>query len=165
MNALALAAWLIAQPLILDGHGNAIARPLKAVDVIVQAANETSLPSFFAAHLDVLAAHESGYHPALAGDCPGLPAGSLLCTRDRGAHACGAWQGLCSALPASATPLDQARLAVRDLKRAIDVCPEHPLFVYAAGHCARTRVAALYESEVAAELARVMPAAELAVQP
>ena len=164
MTAATLTAWLLSQALVHDGHGYPISRPAKAVDVIVVAALETSTPQLFAAWLDVLAAHESAYHTALAGDCPGLPAGSPLCTRVLGAHACGAWQGLCSSLPPNATPLDQARQAVRDLTRAIAVCPSHPLWAYASGHCARTRVAALYEADVTREMAVPLPE-EVAVLP
>jgi hypothetical protein len=159
-----LKAWLLAQALILDGHGYPIPRPSKAVDVIVTAAMSTGAPYLFAAYLDVLAAHESGYKPSLAGDCPKMKPGSLLCTREKGAKACGAFQGLCSALPANATPSDQANLAVRDLMRAIDGCPNHPLWQYAAGHCARSHVADLYEADVSRELAVPVPD-EVAVQP
>lgn len=164
MNATALAIWLTSLPPITDGHNAPIPRPAKAVDIIAQAALETPAPLLFAAYLDVLAAHESGYRPTAVGDCPGLRAGSLLCTRDRGAHACGAWQGLCSALPAKASALDQARLAVRDLSRAIDGCPSHPLWMYASGHCTRTPVAVHYEVDVARELT-VPVSTDLAVTP
>lgn len=159
MNAPQIAAWLMHSTLILDGTPahNPIPRPSKSADVIATAAAETSAPLLFAAWLDVLAAHESGYRTTAAGDCPGLRAGSLLCTRERGAHACGAWQGLCAALPAKATPLDQARLAVRDLTRALDGCPDHPLWQYARGRCERSRVAELYEADVAAKFADGAP--------
>jgi hypothetical protein len=152
-----LALWLASLPLVLDGHGHAIPRPRAAVATIVEAANASPAPLLFAAWLDVLAAHESGYRTSAAGDCPGLSAGSRECTRDRGAHACGAWQGLCAALPPKATPLNQALLAVHDLVRAIAVCPEHPLWAYASGHCARTAVAVRYEADVARELAASIP--------
>lgn len=153
IELLALTAWLEALPPVRDGHGFPIPRPSSAAHVIAQAALESPSPVLYAAWLDVLAAHESGYRPSAAGDCPGLSAGSRACTRERGAHACGAWQGLCAALPAHATPLDQARLAVRDLTRAIATCPDHPLYAYAAGACRRTNIAAIYESEVSALLA------------
>ena len=159
MNAAVLTAWLVSQATVLDFNGHPIPRPQKAVDVIVTAALGTGAPYLFAAWLDVLAAHESGYKPSLAGDCPGMKAGSLLCTRERGAHACGAWQGLCASLPASATVTDQAKLAVKDLMRAIDGCPNHPLWMYAAGHCSSTRTAVLYEADVARELAHDAPLA------
>ncbi|CAN5580407.1 hypothetical protein BH09MYX1_BH09MYX1_63530 [soil metagenome] len=45
---------------------------------------------FFAAALDVFAAHESGYHPQAAGDCPGIKSGDPTCTRELGARFFGA---------------------------------------------------------------------------
>ena len=149
----ALAAWIGGLPLVRDGHGYSIPRPHGFSETIAKAVVDMDDPAWFAANLDRLAAGESGYHTAAAGDCPGLPAGSLLCTRSKGAHACGAWQGLCASLPVKATPLEQAEQAVRDLTRARLVCPAHPLWAYASGSCRSTRVAVLYESEVSKTLA------------
>lgn len=135
MTAAALFLWLLALPPVLDGHGHAIPRPRPAVMVISTVAATTDDPQLFGALLDVIAAKESGYRTKAAGDCPGMRAGSLLCTRERGAKSCGAYQ-----TPCAVTPLDglgQTRLALATLKRSFVACPVFPLAVYGTGRCQR----------------------------
>jgi methylaspartate ammonia-lyase len=127
------------------------ARPVASARVIATAAMETQTPVLFAAWLDELAAHESGYRISAAGDCPGLKPGDMQCTRELHARSCGAWQTPCARTPK--TGLDQARLAIRILQQAVEQCADHPLWAYASGSCNKTRVAALYEREVQVMLA------------
>jgi hypothetical protein len=83
----------------------------------------------------VLAAHESGYRTSAKGD---------------GGKSCGAYQTPCSRTPPDAA--GQTRLALSILKDANDRCPGHPLWLYASGHCASSRTAVWYESEVSRAL-------------
>ncbi len=125
---------LAALPHLLDGHGHPIPRPEVAARIIADEAGRTELPEWFAAALDVLAAHESAYHPSALGD---------------GGKSKGAFQ-----TPVARTPDDfrgQARLAISILKVAIDKCPEHPIWMYAAGRCVSSAVALRYEREIAQE--------------
>jgi hypothetical protein len=134
-----LFAWLSTRPLHLDGHGHAIPRPTGAALTISNACEGDvvlgATPKVCAAHLDVLASHESAYHTGVTGD---------------GGKSCGAWQTPCSRTPPDGQ--GQARLALRLLKQANDHCEGHPLWLYASGRCERTRTAAWYEAEVKAML-------------
>lgn len=132
-TALQLFAWLTSLPQILDGHGHPIARPPAAVRVIAAVAVETPDPAFYAAALDVFAAHESGYRPSAAGDCPGLRSGDPLCTRELGAHSCGAWQTPCATTPRDAA--GQARSWVAIFRRSVSACPAHPFAILGTGRC------------------------------
>ena len=132
----ALVAWILALPVVRDGHGMPIPRSSVVVDAIADAALETELPQIFAAHLDVLGAHESAYRTIAVGD---------------GGRSCGIFQTPCTRTPHDA--LGQARLAIKILRVAIDGCFEHPIWMYAAGRCVRSNIAAKYEREVRAELA------------
>jgi hypothetical protein len=132
-TSLQLFVWLMSLPPILDGHGYPIARPPAAARVIAAVAVETSDPAFFAAALDVFAAHESGYRPSAAGDCPGMRSGDPQCTRELGARSCGAWQTPCATTPRDATA--QARQWVAILRRSTLACPAHPFAVLGTGRC------------------------------
>lgn len=151
-----LAAWLITLPALLDGAGHKIPRDnAHVVAITIASADVGTLDStsqFFAGTLDMLAAFESGYRAQVAGDCPGLPAGDAKCTRDLGARSCGAFQLSCKRVTPTTTLLEQARMAVATLKRAIDVCPEHPLWVYATGRCVVTATAQRYEETLRKQL-------------
>ncbi len=125
--------WLLVLPPLLDGGGNPIPRPLTAASVIAVVAASESDPLFVAAALDAFAALESGYRPKAAGDCPGMRAGSLLCTRALGARSCGAWQTPCATT--SEDPATQARQWVAILKRSMAACPAHPFAVLGTGRC------------------------------
>ena len=133
MTAGALLLWLLALPPVLDGNGHPIPRPRAAADVIAVVAIGTDQPLTYAALLDTFAAKESGYRPSAAGDCPGMRAGSLLCTRELGAKSCGAWQTPCGITPK--LPMGQAQLALTTLQRSMATCPEHPLSLYGTGRC------------------------------
>ncbi len=141
MTSAQLLAWLLALPLLHDGHGFPIPRPLGAARVIAEVAAETEAPQLYAALLDVLAAHESAYHPHAVGDH---------------GRSCGAYQTPCARTPRR-DARGQTRLAVKILRRAIDVCPGHPVWAYATGRCARTAVALRYEAEVRGEMAVPLP--------
>ena len=130
---LQLFAWLTSLPQILDGHGYPIARPPAAAKVIATVALETQDPALYAAALDVFAAHESGYRPTAAGDCPGLRSGDPLCTRELGAHSCGAWQTPCATTPRDAAA--QARQWVAIFRRSTVACPQYPFAVLGTGRC------------------------------
>ena len=171
MSLASLVQWLLCLALILDFEKpvrQPIPRSQNVANVIATAANETNSPKEFAAYLDVLGAHESGYDTSAVGDHTGGIGRS-----------CGAWQTPCAETPGftssecswaeeSPTPgchwgwkfhpsptiaLQQARKAIQILKRAVDGCPDHPIWMYASGLCTRTKTATLYEDEVNAELA------------
>lgn len=151
MTKAILLSWLLALPPLHDGHGAPIPRPRAAAETIATVAMETGLPQIFAATLDVLAAHESGYRIAAVGDS---------------GASCGAFQTPCARTPKDA--LGQTRLAVAILYQALSVCSEHTLWAYAAGRCIRSTVAVRYEREVRQELAIALPsdvAPALWVQP
>lgn len=133
MSVPQILAWLMTLPAILDGAGRPIARPREAASVIAAVAASETDALFVAAALDTFAALESGYHPRAAGDCPGLPAGSPLCTRERGAKSCGAWQTPCAAT--SSDPAAQARQWVAILRKSMVGCPAHPLSLLGTGRC------------------------------
>lgn len=145
MTRAALVAWLVALPLLHDGHGHVIPRPAGFADVVATVALEH--PEVDArtlmATLDVLAAHEGRYsrHPRGYND---------------GGKSKGAWQ-----TPAAETPddaLGQARVAAKWILVSWLACPNFPLSKYATGHvCGPVRVADWYWSEVRAELATVIP--------
>lgn len=133
MTAPQLLAFLLALPPILDGTGHPIPRPREAASVIAVVAAEQADPVFWAASLDTYAALESGYHPKAAGDCPGMRAGSPLCTKALGARSYGAWQ-----TPAATTsddPATQARQWVAIAKRSFAACPAHPFAMLGTGRC------------------------------
>lgn len=156
MNAAALQAWLLALAPILDGHGNAIPMPVPAARDIAIVAMETDNPPFYAATLRTFAALESGYRPSAAGDCPGMRAGSPLCTRDLGARSCGVVQTPCASTPKDA--LGQLRYGVVLLKRSMVACPMHPLSVYGTGRCSAW--GASREALIRAALAVAVPEGE-----
>jgi hypothetical protein len=133
MSVPQLLAWLLSLPALLDGAGHPIARPREAASVIATVAASEPEALFIAAALDTFAALESGYHPRAAGDCPGMRAGSPLCTRALGAKSCGAWQTPCSST--SEDPATQARQWVAILKRSMAGCPVHPLALLGTGRC------------------------------
>ena len=136
LPALSLLTWLMSLAQHVDGHGHAIPRPLEASRVISLVALETDSPREYAAMLDVLASHESGYHTGVTGDS---------------GRSCGAYQTPCGRTPPDG--LGQTRLAARILKQAGEACPNHPLWVYASGACRSTAVALRYEAEVKRSLA------------
>src|SRR5258708_9584582 len=120
-----LLAWLLALPLLLDGHAHPIARPREVIDAIATVTLERPEVDAhtLAATLDVLAAHESNYSAH--------PRGS----NDHG-HSKGAWQ-----TPSRETPddlLGQARIAAKWILVSWTMCPSRPLNAYASGpgHCA-----------------------------
>lgn len=145
MNPATLAAWIMALPMIPDWHGFPIRRPPGAARDIAIACIDSYNPARCARTLDMLCAKESTYRPELAGDCPGMPAGSPKCTRELGARSCGAFQTPCARTPAKATALYQAKLARRILDDAETICPAHPLWAYASGECKPTDTAIKYE--------------------
>jgi hypothetical protein len=149
-----LLQWLLALPPILDGAHAPIARPARAAETIATVAAETEDPRFFAAALDVFAAHESGYRPRAAGDCPGLRAGDPTCARELGARSCGAWQTPCDVT--SKDPTEQARQWVAILRRSRAACPAHPFAVLATGRCIAW--GASREAEIARALEIPLPA-------
>lgn len=133
MSPQLLLAWLLALPPVLDGAGHAIPRPAAAARVIADVAAVEPDALFVAAALDTFAAMESGYHPKVAGDCPGMRAGDPHCTRELGAKSVGAWQ-----TPAAITPNDpaaQARLWVAILRQSQKACPAYPLAMLGTGRC------------------------------
>lgn len=140
MTKALLLSWILALAPRRDGHGQEIPRPHGFAEDVATVAMETPMPLVFAAMLDVLAAHESGYRLRSVGD---------------GGRSCGAWQTPCALTPKDG--LGQARLAVHILEHANDVCAGHPLFAYAAGRCIRTRIAEFYEREVHDELTVALP--------
>jgi hypothetical protein len=131
-----LLVWLVALPVHVDGHHHPIPRPYGAALTIANVAAETELPQVYAAMLDVLAAHESGYRNSVTGDS---------------GRSCGAYQTPCARTPPDG--LGQTRLALALIRQANDACPGHPLWLYASGRCASTWTAAWYEREVHARLA------------
>ena len=134
MTPVQLAAWLLALSPVLDGNGHPIPMPAAAARGIAIVAMETDSPQFYAATLRLFSALESGYRPSAAGDCPGMRAGSPLCTRELGARSCGAMQTPCATTPKDA--IGQLRYAVVLLKRSMVGCVSHPLSLYMSGRCA-----------------------------
>ena len=133
MDPATLAAWLLALPLY-----NATPRPPEFATAIAIVALRAApdAPLELAATLDVIAAHESAYHPAARGDH---------------GRSAGAYQ-----TPAFRTPRDiagQTSLAARILADATNACPAHPLYAYASGRCAPSYAARAMERAVAASLA------------
>ena len=129
----ALVAWILALPLY-----QSIPRPpefaLAIADVALDAAPDD--PRALAATLDLIAAHESRYHPLASGD---------------GGRSRGAYQ-----TPRHRTPADiagQTRLAARILGEATRACPAHPLWAYASGRCATSYAAREMERAIASSLA------------
>jgi hypothetical protein len=135
LDAATLTAWLVAQPGVPDRQGRPIRRPESAARVIAQVAVETEAPYLFAVHLDVLAARESGYRLTVIGD---------------GGKSCGAYQTPCARTPSDA--LGQTRLALAILRTAIGRCAEHPVWMYASGHCSSSSTALEYEALIRQEL-------------
>ena len=133
MDPATLAAWLLALPLYA-----ATPRPpefARAIAIVALRAAPDA-PLELAATLDVIAAHESAYHPAARGDH---------------GRSWGAYQ-----TPAFRTPRDiagQTSLAARILADAARACPAHPLWAYASGRCAPSYAARAMERAVAASLA------------
>lgn len=126
-----LLPWLLALIPLLDGHNFPIPLPRSTVEAIATAAEETEAPKAFAAILYVLVSHES--------------AGRIGAIGDNG-RSCGIGQTPCAITPKDA--LGQARLMIRILKHANDVCPGHPIYAYASGRCVRSWAAEKYEREV-----------------
>jgi hypothetical protein len=127
---------LVALPPINDWHGHPIPRDSATVHAIATAALEhpEADPILLAATLDVLAAHESGYHVNAIGDH---------------GRSIGTWQ-----TPRSQTPSDvlgQARLAAKWVLVSWAACPDHPLNPYATGRCVRSAIAEKYQGQVTAE--------------
>ena len=133
MDPATLAAWLLALPLY-----NATPRPPEFATAIADVALAVApdAPLELAATLDVIAAHESRYHPLARGD-HGRSAGAYQTPKHR-------------------TPRDiagQTQLAARILADAARACPAHPLYAYASGRCAPSYAARAMERAVAASLA------------
>lgn len=121
---------LLALPPQLDGLRRPIPMPEPAAAIIAEVAPD----AWYAAALVVLGAHEGGYHSYAVGD---------------GGRSCGAFQ-----TPCAVTPKDfhgQALLAVKILETAREKCPAHPIWIYASGRCAPSRVARYYERLILAE--------------
>ncbi|NBW08789.1 MAG: hypothetical protein EBR82_12270 [Caulobacteraceae bacterium] len=139
MSPAELAAWLLSLPVVLDGHGHPIPRSSEVSSAIAVVALEQSYidARVMAATLDVLAAHEGAYRLGSRGD--------------RG-RSCGTFQTACWKTPMDGAELAvrQARLAVAEWRRAVDRCPEHPVWAYASGKCAASWVARRYEQEIRA---------------
>ncbi len=121
-----LAAWVGSLPLLCDATGHPHARSEAAALAIAQVAIEAAPASAFefAATLDVIAAHESGYQVGARGD--------------RG-RSCGAYQTPCVVTPKDF--LGQTRVAARIFAQASVACPAHPLWSYASGLCKKSRAA------------------------
>ncbi len=164
-----LVPLLVSLPMILD-YERPVRLPIprndKIVMVIATAALETEEPVKMAVWLDTLGAHESGYNPSLVGDH---------------GQSCGAWQTPCGETPgfaactaaeeqdpkkcrwgwafhtAPTVALQQARKATAILKRALDGCPSHPIWMYARGVCGESRTAKLYEVDVDTALGVLAP--------
>lgn len=139
----ALLAWLLALPVVRDGHGAELPRPRGFFDVIATVAlehDELGDPRILAAALDVVAAHESAYRMTAIGDS---------------GRSCGAWQTPCGETPIGHdVGLAQARVAAKWLIASMTRCPDHPLALYATGRvCGSVRVADFYWREVRGELA------------
>ncbi len=123
---------LLALPLLHDGNGLPIRRPKAIAAVIAQVVADDGGSLEEAITLDVLAAHESGYHVEAYGDS---------------GRSCHLYQTPCRLTPPD--PLGQTRLALKLLRAS--ACP-HPLWTYASGRCAATRTALRYEAQVEAHL-------------
>jgi len=128
-----LIAWVMALPLY-----NATPRPPEFAAAIAVVALERApdAPEQLAATLDLIAAHESRYHPLARGD---------------GGRSVGAYQTPKHRTPA--TIAGQTRLAAQMLAEAARACPAHPLWAYASGRCASSYAARGMERAVAASLA------------
>lgn len=139
MTAAELAAWVLALPTVLDGHGRPIPRSSEvAAAIAVVALEQTYIdPRIMAGTLDVLAAHEGAYR---------------LTSRGDHGRSCGTWQTPCWKTPMEGAELAvrQARIAVAEWRRSVDRCPEHPIWAYASGRCAASWVARRYEQEIRA---------------
>jgi len=131
-----LAAWIAALPLLADGHGHPIPRPdwvaPLVAEVVLTEAHPYDDPYELAATLDVVAAHESAYHPGAIGD--------------RG-RSCGLGQTPCRRTPRD--PRGQLALALQLLAND---CPD-PLWLYASGRCATSYAARAMRAAVVARLA------------
>ena len=136
-SAASLVAWILSLAVAHDGHGRPIPRPAGFATVIATVALEHPEvdPRIVAATLDVIAAHESAYRTSAIGD--------------HGAS-CGAFQTPCARTPHDA--LGQARVAATIWLVAVDRCPEHPMWLYASGRCAPSRIARRYERFIREEL-------------
>lgn len=156
MIASALAAWLIAQPVLHDGNGAPIPRLEPVVEAIAIAAAETCEPAWWAALLDVWAAYESGYRD-IGGGCPGTPIG-VACPRDRAPYV-SPWMLSRGRVPRGATIVDDARIAIVMFRESFVACPAHPYSFFAAGDCQHHRVVDFRMQFVRAELAVPMPEA------
>jgi hypothetical protein len=152
MTAAELVLWIGTLPLLRDG--TKLHSPIPRDPVVTQgiaiACVEDDDPYDCASTEDYLAAHESGYHAQIAGDCPGLPAGDLSCTRAKGARSCGAFQLSCDVVKPTTSIETQARMAWRTWKQWRETCPKHPMWGYALGACAISATADRYERELRA---------------
>ena len=128
-----LVAWVAALPLY-----QATPRPPEFAAAIAEVAlaDAPDDPRVLAATLDLIAAHESRYHPTARGD---------------GGRSVGAYQTPKHRTPA--TIAGQTRLAARILGEAARACPAHPLWAYASGRCLSSYAAREMERAVAASLA------------
>ena len=137
-RAASLAYATLAEPRNPSPH----AAPSVLIDVMVaETADKEEL-----ARLIVYAFRESGFSvdPHLAGDCPGLRAGSRECSAAKGALHFGPWQGAdASSLAAS------CHAALRAMRDAIARCAAWPMALYTSGRCAESFIAARRESDVA----------------
>ena len=160
MIAARLLVWLMALPVLHDGHGADIPRPEREALVIANAAAETEQPQFWAGILDVFAAYESGYGPAtIAGGCPGVPVG-VPCKREQGARYCGAWMTECRRVPHGATLLDEARVAIAMMRESFSACPEHPFGQFAGVGCRAHPLTDFRAAAVRREMAVSLPPAD-----
>ena len=151
MIAAALVAWLIAQPVLLDGHGAPIPRRAEVVDAIAVAAAETCSPKWWAALLDVWAAYESGYRD-IGGGCDGVAIGTA-CDRARAKYV-SPWMLSRGRVPRDATIVDEARVAIAMFRESFAACPAHPYSFFAAGDCREHRVVDFRLQFVRRELAQ-----------
>jgi hypothetical protein len=136
VTAFAILRWLWSLGYLGASNSPPMPRDLNiTIAASVAAAEESDHPKRWAAELDVFARFETGYRD-VAGDCPGLPPGSPLCTRELGARSCGPWQTPCRETPQSMSLEDKARLALRHMKTSALACPKAPLSIYATGVCA-----------------------------
>ena len=138
MTAFKLLRWLWSLAWLGSSNGGEIPRDVNVAIVIARVASETDRPLEWAARLDAWAAFENAYQDR-PGDCPGLPPGSLKCTRALGAKSCGPWQVECRRIPVGMPIEDQARIALSIMQASEKACPRWPLAPYAMGVCAEPK--------------------------
>jgi hypothetical protein len=152
-----LTSWSSRVPRVPDAHGRPIHRPAASWSFILRHAVGTQSPLVYAAFLDVLAARESSYDFAAVGDngdscgawqtrCEETPMPDGWRTEWAAAEAA---EGKGELKPlhriahqhrveqlTTEIKVGQIKRAIKSLDWAVSQCPEHPLWHYAAGHCA-----------------------------